>query len=107
MNARKIILEVRNMEVSYGGIKIIWGISFQVVEDEIMSIIGSNGAGKTTTIKAVTGLMAPLSGEVHFLEKPIHGSSSSDIVDMGMVHIPEGRQLFPQMSVTENLLMGV
>ena len=107
MKARQIILEVRNMEVSYGdGIKVIWGISFQVAQGEILSIIGSNGAGKTTTIRAVTGLMAPLSGEIHFLGKPIQGSSSSDIVDMGMVHIPEGRQLFPQMSVTENLLMG-
>jgi len=107
MNAQTHILEVRDMEVSYGGgIKVVWGISFQVAEKEVLSIIGSNGAGKTTTIKAITGLMPPLSGDVRFNGTPITGKSSSEIVDMGMVHIPEGRQLFAQMSVTENLLMG-
>ncbi len=107
MNARTNILRVRDLEVSYGGgIKVVWGVSFQVAEGEIVSIIGSNGAGKTTTIKAITGLMKPLSGDILFLGAPMTGKSSSEIVDMGMVHIPEGRQLFSQMTVTENLLMG-
>lgn len=101
------ILVVKDLEVSYvGGIKAIWGVSFYVSEKEIVTLIGSNGAGKTTTIKAITGLLGPVSGDIHFLGERIQGKSSSGIVAMGMVHIPEGRQLFPQMSVWENLALG-
>jgi branched-chain amino acid transport system ATP-binding protein len=107
MDFNNKILKVTDLEISYGGgIKVIWGVSFDVSEGEIVSMIGSNGAGKTSTIRALTGLVTPLAGEIHFLGQPIHGRSSADIVELGMIHIPEGRQLFPQMSVQENLILG-
>jgi branched-chain amino acid transport system ATP-binding protein len=101
------ILEVRDLKVSYaGGITVIWGISFDVKEKEVLSMIGSNGAGKTTTIKTLTGLMSPAAGGISFLGQPIVGKASHEILNMGLVQIPEGRELFPQMSVFENLILG-
>ncbi|MCF8127482.1 MAG: ABC transporter ATP-binding protein [Deltaproteobacteria bacterium] len=101
------MLRVKDLQISYGGeIKVVWGVSFHVSGAEIVSMIGSNGAGKTTTIRAVTGLISPLSGKINFLGQAIVGRSSSDIVNLGIVHIPEGRQLFPRMSVLENLILG-
>jgi branched-chain amino acid transport system ATP-binding protein len=103
----RVIFEARSLEVAYlGGIKVIWGISFDVREKEILSIVGSNGAGKTTTIRTITGLMPAMKGEMIFLDNRINGKSSSEIVNLGIIHIPEGRQLFPQMSVYENLILG-
>ena len=101
------ILEVRGLRVSYpGGIEVLWDVFFEVKEGEVLTLIGSNGAGKSTTIKTITGLMRPRAGEVVFLGKSILGKATHEIVAMGMVQIPEGRQLFPQMSVMENLILG-
>jgi branched-chain amino acid transport system ATP-binding protein len=104
---REKILVVRDLKVSYaGGITVVWGISFDVKGKEIVSVIGSNGAGKTTTIKTLSGLMRPTAGDISFLGEQIVGKASHDILNMGLVQIPEGRELFPQMSVFENLVLG-
>jgi branched-chain amino acid transport system ATP-binding protein len=104
---RENILVVRDLKVSYaGGITVVWGISFDVKGKEIVSVIGSNGAGKTTTIKTLSGLMRPTAGDISFLGEQIVGKASHDILNMGLVQIPEGRELFPQMSVFENLVLG-
>jgi branched-chain amino acid transport system ATP-binding protein len=100
-------MEVRSLEIAYGGgITVVWGISFDIRDGEILSLVGSNGSGKTTTIRTITGAMKPLSGEIRFLSESIVGKEAHEIVNMGIVQVPEGRQLFPQMSVHENLILG-
>lgn len=100
------MLEVKDLEVYYGVIQAIKGISFHVDKGEIIALIGANGAGKTTTLHTVTGLLSPKSGHVMFEGKDITKVPAHKIVSMGMAHVPEGRRVFAELSVYENLKMG-
>ena len=100
------MLEVKDLEVYYGMIQAIKGISFEVNEEEVIALIGANGAGKTTTLHTITGLLSPKSGHVMFEGKDITKVPAHKIVSMGMAHVPEGRRVFAELSVYENLRMG-
>jgi branched-chain amino acid transport system ATP-binding protein len=100
------ILKVSNLAVAYGGIQAVKGVSFEVREGELVSLIGANGAGKTTTLKALTGLQPIAGGTVEFMGKPIAGQGAWDLVRQGLVMVPEGRGTFTRMTITENLMMG-
>ena len=100
------MLEVRDLQVYYGMIHAIKGISFDVNQGEVIALIGANGAGKTTTLHTITGLIAPKSGSVLFEGKDITKVPAHKIVSMGMAHVPEGRRVFAELSVYENLKMG-
>ena len=100
------MLEVRDLQVYYGMIHAIKGISFDVNQGEVSALIGANGAGKTTTLHTITGLLAPKSGSVLFEGKDITKVPAHKIVSMGMAHVPEGRRVFAELSVYENLKMG-
>ena len=100
------MLEVRDLQVYYGMIHAIKGISFDVNQGEVIALIGANGAGKTTTLHTITGLLAPKSGSVFFEGKDITKVPAHKIVSMGMAHVPEGRRVFAELSVYENLKMG-
>ncbi|MBE2244646.1 MAG: ABC transporter ATP-binding protein [Burkholderiaceae bacterium] len=100
------LLKVSTLKVAYGGIQAVKGISFEVREGELVSLIGANGAGKTTTLKAVTGLQPVAGGDIEYLGQSIRGKGSWDLVKQGLVMVPEGRGVFARMSITENLLMG-
>ena len=101
-----MILEVKNLSVSYGGIKALTDVSLAVDEGEIVSIIGANGAGKSTILRAISGLTKISAGEIWFQGKRIDGISASSIIRMGIAHVPEGRMLFGTMTVLDNLKMG-
>ena len=94
------------MHVGYGGIKAVKGISLRVDEGEIVTIVGNNGAGKTTTMKTIAGLLRPTQGKITFLGHDLTNKDTTDIVKLGIQLVPEGRQIFPAMSVMENLEMG-
>ena len=100
------MLEVKDLEVYYGVIQAIKGISFEVNQGEVIALIGANGAGKTTTLHTVTGLISPKKGQVIFEGKDITKLPAHKIVSMGMAHVPEGRRVFAELSVYENLKMG-
>lgn len=100
------MLEVKNLEVYYGMIQAIKGISFEVNEGEVIALIGANGAGKTTTLHTVTGLLKPKKGSVIFEGQDITKIPAHKIVSLGMAHVPEGRRVFAQFSVLQNLKMG-
>jgi len=100
------MLKVKGIEVFYGDLQALRDVSLEVNEKEVVSIVGSNGAGKSTTLMTLSGILRPRGGEIYFKEKPVHRLSSSKIVEMGIVQIPEGRQLFPSLTVIENLEMG-
>ena len=100
------LLNVENLEVSYGLIKAIKGISFHVEEGEIVALIGSNGAGKTTTMHAVSKLMEPDTGKIEFAGKDVTRYPAHKIVALGMSQVPEGRRIFQQLKVRDNLTMG-
>ena len=100
------LLKVSGLRVAYGGIQAVKGISFDVNEGELVSLIGANGAGKTTTLKAVTGLQPVAAGEIEYLGRSIKGQGSWDLVKQGLVMVPEGRGVFARMTITENLQMG-
>jgi branched-chain amino acid transport system ATP-binding protein len=100
------LLKVSNLKVAYGGIQAVKGVSFEVQEGELVSLIGANGAGKTTTLKAITGLLAPAAGDIEFLGRPIKGQGAWDLVKQGLVMVPEGRGTFTRMTIVENLQMG-
>jgi branched-chain amino acid transport system ATP-binding protein len=101
-----ILLQAEELRVAYGGIEAVKGISFEVHEGELVSLIGSNGAGKTTTMKAITGGLPLKGGQVRYLGKSIAGQGPWDLVRQGLAMVPEGRGVFTRMSITENLLMG-
>ena len=101
-----MMLEIKNLEVVYGNIKAIKGISLSVNEGEIVTLIGSNGAGKSTTLRAISGLLKPKSGSITFLDERIEGKEGHEIVAKGICQSPEGRRIFPRMSVSENLDLG-
>ena len=100
------MLEVKDLEVYYGVIQAIKGVSFQVNQGEVIALIGDNGAGKTTILHTVTGLLSPKRGSVVFEGKEITKVPAHKIVSMGMAHVPEGRRVFAELSVYENLKMG-
>ena len=100
------MLEVKDLEVYYGVIQAIKGVSFQVNQGEVIALIGANGAGKTTILHTITGLLAPKKGSVMFEGKEIAKVPAHKIVSMGMAHVPEGRRVFAELSVYENLKMG-
>lgn len=100
------MLEVKDLQVYYGMIQAIKGISFEVSEGEVIALIGANGAGKTTTLHTISGLITPKSGSVIFEGKNITKTPAHKIVSMGMAHVPEGRRVFAELTVKQNLLMG-
>ena len=100
------MLEVKNLEVYYGVIQAIKGISFEVNEGEVIALIGANGAGKTTTLQTITGMLQQKAGEIIFEVKDISKIPGHKIVSMGMAHVPEGRRVFAELSVYENLKLG-
>jgi len=100
------MLEVRNLAVKYDLISAISDLSIKAGERTITSIVGSNGAGKTTLLKTISGLIQPAAGEIEFLGERIDAASASDIVRMGISQVPEGRELFPRLSVYDNLMVG-
>ena len=97
------MLEVKDLQVYYGMIHAIKGVSFHVNEGEIIALIGANGAGKTTILHTITGLLAPKGGQVVFEGKDITKTPAHKIVELGMAHVPEGRRVFAQLSVYQNL----
>jgi len=103
---RNALLEVNQLQVAYGGIQAVKGVSFRVHAGESVSLIGSNGAGKTTTMKAITGLLKPKSGDVRYNGQSIIGQGAWDLVQQGLAMVPEGRGVFARMTIDENLLMG-
>ncbi len=100
------MLRVNNLQVSYGGIQAVKGVSFEVFAGELVSLIGSNGAGKTTTMKAITGLLSASAGSIELNALPIHQSKPWDLVKQGLAMVPEGRGVFTRMTIIENLQMG-
>lgn len=100
------MLELKDVEVAYGDVQVLWGVSLEVRPSEIISLVGANGAGKTTTLRTISGLLRPLRGEIRFLGERIDRLSPARIVDLGIAHVPEGRQIFSGLTVQENLELG-
>jgi branched-chain amino acid transport system ATP-binding protein len=100
------MLEIRAIEVAYGDIQVLWGVDLEVHKGEIVSIVGSNGAGKSTLIRAISGLIRPLRGDIFYMGTMITHQPPSQIVRKGISQVPEGRKLFAGMTVQENLMMG-
>ena len=100
------MLRVENINVAYSSVKVLWDVSFNIEEGEIITIIGPNGAGKTTIVKSIMGLLRPTTGTIEYMGHQIHDKPTHIIVKDGISLVPEGRELFPRMSVMENLLMG-
>jgi len=100
------MLRINDIDVFYGDLQVLWDVSFEVKEKEILVLIGANGAGKSTTIKTISSLLAPTKGSIEFNGIPINGSPPHGIIEHGIVHVPEGRRLFSEMNVEENLIMG-
>jgi len=100
------MLAVKDIDAFYGKIQALWGVCVKIDEAEIVALVGANGAGKTTLLNTISGLLHPASGSIEFCGNRIEGLKCHAIVELGMSHIPEGRNLFPDMSVRENLEMG-
>ena len=100
------LLKISGLKVAYGGIQAVKGVDLHVNEGELVTLIGSNGAGKTTTMKAITGSLPVLDGDIEYLGKNIRGKGAWDLVEDGLAMVPEGRGVFTRMSITENLQMG-
>jgi branched-chain amino acid transport system ATP-binding protein len=100
------LLEVKNIDVYYGDVQVIFGLSLRVEEGEVVSIIGGNGAGKSTLLKTISGLLHPAKGEILFEAAPIQSAPPEEIVERGIVQVPEGRRLFTLMTVRDNLIVG-
>ena len=100
------MLELENVHVRYGPIEALHGISLRVAAGTIVTLIGGNGAGKSTTLRTISGLLTPTAGRIIFEGRPIHGRSPHEILGLGIGHVPEGRQIFPTLTVWENLRLG-
>lgn len=105
-DAKPIVLEVKDLTVNYGVITALHAISMQIRQGDIVTLIGANGAGKTTTLRAISGLLRPSSGTILYEGQPIHQIRADRIVQRGLCHVPEGRMVFANLSVLENLQMG-
>lgn len=103
---RDPLLEVREIDAFYGPIQALRGVSLTIGQGERLALVGANGAGKTTTLRAISGLLAPTRGEIVFDGEPIHGLPAQKIIERGVAHLPEGRELFSGLSVEENLRAG-
>lgn len=100
------MLKVEGLDVFYGDLQVLWNVSFEVREGEIVVLLGANGAGKSTTLKTISSLMKPANGSITFQGHRLDQVPSHRIIDFGIAHVPEGRRLFPEMSVEENLIVG-
>jgi len=100
------MLEVNGLDVAYGDTQVLWDISLGVEKGEIVALVGSNGAGKTTLLSAISGLLRPRAGSITFDGQTISGQAANEIVRRGLIHVPEGRRLFPALTVRENLMLG-
>jgi len=100
------VLKLKNVQTFYGNIQVLKGLCMEVASGEIITLIGANGAGKTTTLMSITGIVPPQTGEILFLDKSIHTLSPDEIVALGISLVPEGRRIFPRLTVMENLDMG-
>jgi branched-chain amino acid transport system ATP-binding protein len=100
------ILQVRNLSIRYGALEALQGVSLHLEEGEVVTVLGANGAGKSTLLRAISGLLPPSSGEIRFLDLPLHRAPAYDIVLRGISHAPEGRKVFATLSVEENLNLG-
>ena len=100
------ILEIKDLQVRYGGIEAVKGISLEVPEGEIVTLIGANGAGKSSTLRTIAGLVKPAAGNIYFKGEDITGMDANEIVKRGITLVPEGRRIFPDMTVLENLKIG-
>ena len=105
-NPRQPLLEVRELQAAYGRVTALWDVSFRVDEGQVVTLLGSNGAGKTTTLRRISGLLPAVAGSIHFAGRDITRARSEQIVELGVVHVPEGRGLWPRLSVRENLELG-
>ncbi|WP_163549863.1 ABC transporter ATP-binding protein [Candidatus Frankia nodulisporulans] len=101
-----MLLSLTDVEVAYGAVTALRGLSLEVDEGEIVTLLGANGAGKTTTLRTISGLLRPRAGELRLDGRPLSTIPAHDLVALGVSHVPEGRRVFPSMSVRENLLMG-
>lgn len=100
------MLKVEGLDVFYGDLQVLWNVSFEVREGEIVVLLGANGAGKSTTLKTISSLLKPSNGSITFQGHRLDQVPSHRIIDFGIAHVPEGRRLFPEMSVEENLIVG-
>jgi len=100
------VLDIRSIGVFYGDVQVLWDVSFEVKQGEVVALIGANGAGKSTTLKTISGLLRPRSGSILFNDVPIHTIEAFKLVELGIAHCPEARRLFVEMTVEENLDMG-
>jgi len=100
------VLKIEHLDVFYGDLQVLWDVSFEVNEGEIVVLLGANGAGKSTTLKAISSLLKPAQGSVTFNGERLDSIPSHKIINHGLVHVPEGRRLFPEMTVEENLILG-
>jgi branched-chain amino acid transport system ATP-binding protein len=100
------MLKINHIDVSYGDVQVLWDVSFEVKEKEILVLIGANGAGKSTTLKSISGLLRPSQGSIEFNGTRLDKIPDYKIIESGIAHVPEGRRLFPEMTVEENLIMG-
>jgi branched-chain amino acid transport system ATP-binding protein len=100
------MLKLENLTIQYGKATALHGVNLEVAEGSVVSLVGANGAGKTTLLRSISGLISPASGEIRFKGQKISGMSSSDIVKLGVVHVPQGRKLFPYLTVLSNLKLG-
>jgi branched-chain amino acid transport system ATP-binding protein len=100
------MLHVEGLKVRYGQVTALWDVGFDVKPGEIVALVGANGAGKTTTLKAISGLLKPEFGTIRLNGDPLENRSTMEIVERGVIHVPEGRKLFPEMTVRDNLLLG-
>jgi branched-chain amino acid transport system ATP-binding protein len=104
--AAQPLLRVRDLNVAYGEVQVLWDVALDVRVGEIVALVGANGAGKSTLLSTISGLLKPLSGSIEFSGRQIAGAGTQGIVDLGISHVPEGRRLFPAMSVRDQLLLG-
>ena len=100
------MLKVKNINMSYGDVQVLWDVSFEVREGEIVVLVGANGAGKSSILKTISGLQRVGSGSIEFEDRELTAMPGNEIINTGVVHVPEGRRLFNEMNVEENLIMG-